>query len=142
MYGYQPGYYMPSQPMGQLEQLRTNQQPMMPQPARPQNQMIWVQGESGAKSYMVAAGNSVPLWDSERQTIYIKSCDASGMPSMRVLDYVERTAPQPKPVAAAAPAVDYVTREEFNALSARIDAMNAKPAKASKKEAAPDEPTV
>ena len=95
MYGYQPGYYMPGQPMGQLEQLRTNQQPMMPQPARPQNQMIWVQGESGAKSYMVAAGNSVPLWDSERQTIYIKSCDASGMPSMRVLDYVERTAPQP-----------------------------------------------
>lgn len=35
MYGYQPGYYMPGQPMGQLEQLRTNQQPMMPQPARP-----------------------------------------------------------------------------------------------------------
>lgn len=141
MYGYTGGYYMPTQqPMGQLEQLR------MQQPQQSANRqiapMIWVQGETGAKSYMVAPGNSVPLWDSERQTIYIKSCDASGMPSMRVLDYVERTAPQPKPVAAAAPAVDYVTREEFNALSARIDAMNAKPAKASKKEAVPDEPTV
>lgn len=124
MYGYTGGYYMPNQqPMGQLEQLR------MQQPQQSANRqiapMIWVQGETGAKSYMVAPGNSVPLWDSERQTIYIKSCDASGMPSMRVLDYTERLQERPQPVAAAQPAPDYVTRAEFDALRQRVDALPA-----------------
>lgn len=121
-YNYQPNYgYQP--PMGQLEQLRMQQQPVQP-PAS----MIWVQGEAGAKSYMVAAGNTVPLWDSERQVIYLKSTDQSGMPSMRVFDYAERVAkPAPAMPAAAQPVHDYVTREEFNALAARIDAL--KPAK-------------
>lgn len=52
-----------------------------------QNGIIWVQGEAGAKSYLVAPNNTVQLWDSESQTIYLKSADASGMPSMKVLDY-------------------------------------------------------
>lgn len=64
------------------------------QPQQPQQQMnssiIWVQGEAGAKSYLVAPNNTVQLWDSERQTIYLKSADASGMPSMRILDYTIR----------------------------------------------------
>lgn len=54
------------------------------------NGIIWVQGEAGAKSYMVAPNNTVQLWDSEKQVIYLKSADASGMPSMRVLDYTIR----------------------------------------------------
>lgn len=134
MYGYgYPSYYTPSQPMpGQLEQLRMGGNAQMQQPAQsqqPQSGLIWVQGESGAKSYMVANGNSVLLMDSERQTFYIKSTDASGMPSMRTFDYSERVSQpvQPVPAPAAQPHVDYVTREEFNALAARIDAL--KPAK-------------
>ena len=38
------------------------------QPAQQGGSIIWVQGESGAKSYMVAPGNTVQLWDSEAQT--------------------------------------------------------------------------
>ena len=57
MYGYQPGYYMPGQPMGQLEQLRTSQQPMMPQPTRPQNQQIFglqlAASQAAQNSYLV-----------------------------------------------------------------------------------------
>lgn len=129
MYGYgYPNYYTPSQPMpGQLEQLRMGgaqmQQPAQSQ--QPQSGLIWVQGESGAKSYMVAKGNSVLLMDSERQTFYLKSTDASGMPSMRTFDYTERVShpAQPVPAPAAQPHVDYVTREEFNALAARIDTL-------------------
>jgi hypothetical protein len=49
-----------------------------------------VQGESGAKSYLVAPNCTVQLWDSESQTIYIKSADASGMPSIKILDYTIR----------------------------------------------------
>ncbi len=136
-YGYQPypqgyaqGYGQPMQ--DQLAQLRQPYQPMqmqsqpipqgqpMMQAAQPpDNGMIWVQGEAGAKAYMVAPGNSVVLWDSEDHVIYIKSADMAGMPGMRVFEYVERTAaPRNVPDGNANP---YVTREEFNALAARLE---------------------
>ena len=54
------------------------------------NQMIWVQGEAGAKATNVAPGTTIPLWDSEAPVIYIKSVDMSGKPSMTIIDYTER----------------------------------------------------
>ena len=72
------------------------------QPAQivyPQNQQqqpqqnggrIYVQGEESAKSYLVAPNQCVELWDTESQTIYLKSADASGIPSIRILDYTYR----------------------------------------------------
>lgn len=125
---YNPyGYPMYSQPMpDQLAQLRQGmgyQQPMMAQQAQ-QPSMIWVQGESGAKSYLIANGNTVPLWDSENQVIYLKSVDASGIPSMRILDYTERTAPAKTPLQTAQqPGGEFVTRAEFDALAARCAAL-------------------
>ena len=63
---------------------------MQTQPQQTNTGIIWVQGEAGAKSYLVAPNSSVTLWDSESQTIYVKSADASGMPNMKVLDYTIR----------------------------------------------------
>ena len=128
-YGYQPGYYGQAMP-DQLAQLRQNayQQPMMGQAAQ-QTQgtpsIIWVQGEEGAKAYMVAAGNSVLLMDSENSAFYIKSTDASGMPlPLRVFDYKERTtAAKTPPQTAQQSGVEFVTRAEFNALAARCAAL-------------------
>ena len=128
-YGYQPGYYRQAMP-DQLAQLRQNayQQPMMGQAAQ-QTQgtpsIIWVQGEEGAKGYMVAAGNSVLLMDSENSAFYIKSTDASGMPlPLRVFDYKERTtAAKTPPQTAQQPGVEFVTRAEFDALAARCAAL-------------------
>lgn len=128
-YGYQPGYYGQAMP-DQLAQLRQNayQQPMMGQTAQ-QTQgtpsIIWVQGEEGAKAYMVAAGNSVLLMDSENSAFYIKSTDASGMPlPLRVFDYKERTtAAKTPPQTAQQPGVEFVTRAEFDALAARCAAL-------------------
>lgn len=88
--GYMPNYYpmgqqMPSAMPDQLTQLRQAAYPQQ-QPAQQSSPIIWVQGEEGAKAYMVAAGNSVLLMDSENSTFYIKSTDASGMPQpLRVL---------------------------------------------------------
>lgn len=87
--------------------------------------IIWVQGEAGAKSYLVAPNNTVQLWDSENQVIYLKSADASGMPSMKILDYqIRETAGQNTPAVtqqAAAPSLDnYVTRDELNEFESRI----------------------
>ena len=135
---YQPGYYSP--PMqDQLTQLRQQQYqpPMQPPqiPAQPaSNGIIWVQGEEGAKAYMVAAGNSVLLMDSENSAFYIKSTDASGMPMpLRVFDYTERTI-TPKSVAIPTQNADveYVTREEFIVLTARLDALASKEQKSTK----------
>lgn len=135
-YGYQPGYYGQAMP-DQLAQLRQNayQQPMMGQAAQ-QTQgtpsIIWVQGEEGAKAYMVAAGNSVLLMDSENSAFYIKSTDACGMPlPLRVFDYKERTtAAKTPPQTAQQPVVEFVTRAEFDALAARCAALEKKePAK-------------
>lgn len=127
-YGYQPGYY--GQPMpDQLAQLRQNayHPPTMPGQAAQQAapSIIWVQGEEGAKAYMVAAGNSVLLMDSENSAFYIKSTDASGMPlPLRTFDYKERTtAAKTPPQTAQQPGVEFVTRAEFDALAARCAAL-------------------
>lgn len=130
-FGYQNPYY-PAPVPDNLAQLR---QPA--QQAAPQSGVIWVQGEEAAKAYMVAAGNSVLLMDSEASTFYLKSTDQSGMPQpLRVFDYTERTQKQ----APALPQTqEYVTRQEFDALAARLEALTAKPTKRAAKEAPDDE---
>ena len=84
---YQYGYNYPQQQSQQMPQAYGVSQ--APQPVQPSGQsgIIWVQGEAGAKSYMVPPGSTVQLWDSEAQVIYVKSADASGMPSMKIIDY-------------------------------------------------------
>lgn len=80
------------------------------------NGIQWVQGIAGAKAYSLGANQSIQLMDSESQTFYIKTCDASGMPSLRIFDYVERT-PQNAPTAPQTGGVDmslYVTRAELD----------------------------
>ena len=92
---------------------------MQPQPT---NDMIFVLGEVEAQSFPVAPNNTVVLWDKDQHTIYIKS-NIQGIPSMRVLDYVERTAASRKETA---PGVEYVSIEAFRALEERLAALEAK----------------
>ena len=81
---------------------------------QPQSGIIWVQGEAGAKSYLVAPNTTVQLWDSESQTIYLKSADASGMPSMRILDYIIRDSEKSLKMPPAS-SQSYVTKDELDA---------------------------
>lgn len=90
-------------------------------PTQPNNSIIWVQGEAGAKSYLVAPNNTVQLWDSESNTIYLKSADASGMPSMKILDYKVRSTEQPQVVPQLQQNSTYVTTEEFNVLKNELN---------------------
>lgn len=133
-YGYQPNYYGNGAMPDNLSQLRMGQQmpqqmPQMqaaPQPAQQTSPIIWVQGEAGAKSYLVAPGNTVMLLDSENSTFYLKSADASGMPMpLRIFDYTERTATgQNQPVSGVQQNMDkFVTRDEFERRMAEIAAM-------------------
>lgn len=88
---------------------------------QPSNGIVWVQGESAAKSYPVAPNTTVMLLDSESSTFYLKTSDASGMPlPLRVFDYKERTQ-NPSVLPTVAPNSDFninfdnfVTRDELN----------------------------
>lgn len=89
---YQPAYYQP--PMAdQLTQLRQQPFQAMPQQQAPQQppSIVWVQNEMEAANYLVAPNSAVTLWDSNAPVVYLKQADASGKPSMKTYDLVERT---------------------------------------------------
>lgn len=144
-----PNYYNPYQPqvqppMDRLAQLQAQQYQMnqqTQQPAQANQSLIYVQGEAAAKSWMVGAGQSVLLMDSESPVFYIKSADASGIPlPLRVFDYTERnqSMPQNAPQAQNPAQIDldgkYVTRAEYEALQGKyaeiLDMLNNFPAPA------------
>ena len=105
-------------------QFYPQQMAQQPQPSQntQNNSMIWVSGEAGAKAYLVSPNTTVQLWDSENPIIYLKSADASGMPSMKVLDYKIREQAQPQNVSLAPeqPKIDYVTHEELKNLEDKM----------------------
>ena len=112
---YNNGFPATYQPMYQYQQ------------QQPQNGIIWVSGEAGAKAYLVAPNTTVQLWDSEAQRIYLKSADASGMPSIKVLDYTIISPQNPHPDAVKAQE-QYLTKdaltpvyEQISAIKTRID---------------------
>lgn len=85
---WQQGYY----PMYQQPQIQ-QQQPVQQQsysPAINQSGIIWISGESEAAMFPIAPNNAVALWTKDGKTIYLKSADATGKPTMRVYDLVER----------------------------------------------------
>lgn len=98
--------------------------PQQTQNTQPSNSIIWVQGESGAKSYLVAPNQTVTLWDTESQTIYIKSADASGMPSMKVLDYTMRS--ETSHETKIPPQNGFATKDDLAYIKEEIEALKAK----------------
>ena len=109
--GYQPAQMYYPQQMQQPQQVQQPQQ---------NSGITWVLGEAGAKSYLVAPNTTVSLWDSESQTIYLKSADASGMPSIKILDYTIRdSAPQHQ--APISNQVDYATKEDVGVLQSEVN---------------------
>lgn len=131
---YRTTYYEPVQqnPMGQFNQ--QYQQPIAqsmqqaPMQTQPTNDFLWVLNENEATSYPVAPNNTVTLWDKNLPTIYIKSVNAQGVPSMRILDFTERAAKAPR-----TPSVpsfnspnNFVTLDSFNALKGDVEALRGK----------------
>lgn len=114
--GYQP-YQMNYQPVQvpQLQQTTQNQG------------LNWVQGESGAKAYLMVPNSTVMLMDSEDSVFYLKSTDTSGMPTLRTFDYKERVQ-NVQPSSAPVPQSEqkqlneqFVTREEYNAICGKYE---------------------
>ena len=147
---YRPTYYDPVQQnqMGQYNPQYPQQmaQPMqnaqMPMQGQPTNDFLWVLNENEATSYPVAPNNTVILWDKNLPTVYIKSVNAQGVPSMRILDFTERVvnAPKTPSVPSFNSPNNFVTLDSFNALKGDVEALrgkfdelNSKPVAKSKK---------
>ena len=120
---YTPPFY--GQPFGGygLPQMPQMQQPMIPQQPQQtssQSGINWVLGIAGATAYPVAPGNTVPLWDSESQVIYLKSADNTGKQSMDIIDYTIRPK-NGKPVPIQTAEDDkYATVQQLESLIARV----------------------
>lgn len=119
-YPYQNNY-----PYPMPDRLAQLQYPQMMQPPQQSNGLLWVSGEIGAKSYLVAPGTTVLLMDSEAQRFYLKSTDISGMPSIRTFEYSEvRPEAQKQPLNVAENLSEqFVTREEYNEMRAQYEAI-------------------
>ena len=126
---YQNPYY-PQQPMpDNLMQMRQQQMMQPAPPPVPQNPVAtggvqWVSSEQEARGYLIAPNSAVALWDSTAPTVYLKQADASGKPTLKIYDLVERaetprTAPQEK-------GVEFVTREEFDRLAVLVGELKGK----------------
>ena len=109
---YFPQFYPSAQPQFSI-----------PQTQQPQNNGInWVLGETAAKSYAVAPGQSMLLMDSESPVFYIKSTDQSGMPlPLRIFDYTERKNEHTTNTnIVTTKNTDYISRSEFDAFKSEI----------------------
>lgn len=125
---YQNPYY--PQPMpDNLMQMRQQQMMQPAPPPVPQNPVAtggvqWVSSEQEARGYLIAPNSAVALWDSTAPTVYLKQSDASGKPTLKIYDLVERA--ETTPNAPQKQGVEFVTREEFDRLAALVGEIKGK----------------
>ncbi len=109
----------------------TQQSYQAPVQTGPQCAMAWVDGEIEARGRQMPQGvTQYAMWDTNQQTIYLKSMNAMGMPNpMQILRYTIEEASQMLPAGQSgdggsrSSGVDmsnYVTREELNQLRNEI----------------------
>ena len=108
---YQQNYY-PAFPQ-QTPQNYQPQQSYQPQ----QTSIIWVSGEKEAQMYPVAPNNAVTLWSQSEPVVYLKQADATGKPSLRVYDLVERAESANTGVSSVdGKSITYATKDELSAV--------------------------
>lgn len=97
-----------------------------------ENPMVWVKGEAQAENYPTRPNATVVLWDQEQDSIYIKSTDVLGKPSIKILDYKIR---ENTPVQEENRESNYVTKDDLAKFMSQItEQLNQlKPAKVDRK---------
>ena len=106
-YSYLPQGYQPVMPAPQVQQQFQTQ-------SQPTTGIIWISGLQEAQMYPVAPNNAVALWEQSGKAIYLKQADATGKPTIRIYDLVERT--ETASTASSAATVktpEYITKEEL-----------------------------
>lgn len=119
-YPYQqayPGYgngMVPIVPMQQFPQYSQQSQAPAPQPqnGNAQSNIVWIKGgDDEAKMYPVAPNTAVALWSETDPVVYLKQADASGKPTLKIFDLVER-----KEAVSEEPALIYASKDDVASL--------------------------
>lgn len=97
------------------------QQQFQQQQTQMQTSIIWVSSEQEAQNYPVAPNNAVALWDSSAPAIYLKQADASGKPTLKAYDLVERA--QNSVSSQQGKVTDFAMKSDLDALSSAVDAI-------------------
>ena len=120
---YQQGYN--PQPMNiQPQQMQQNVQTPTTPPTPPTS-IMWVNNEREAAMYPILPNTAVALWDESSPVVYLKQADASGKPTMKTFDLVERTERVADNVLTQGEKLpDYATKDDVRALAAAMDGMN------------------
>ena len=91
---------------------------------QPVNGLVSVTGIDGARAYQLPPNSSMPLFDADRDVLYVKTTDAGGYPTIRTFEF--------KPVDSARAEETrqggYVTRSEYDALVAKVEELAGKEA--------------
>lgn len=82
------------------------------------NNIIFVQGEVGAKSFQLQPNQSVMLLDNDDSKFYIKTTDSTGMSTLKAYRFEEI-----KDASGGSIENKYVTKEEFDSFKANIDSL-------------------
>lgn len=124
---YSPYYTQYNYPQYQAQQMvQPIQQPQNVQAlqgtqmsfANQPSSMVWVKNQQEAAMFPVNPNNAVALWDENTAAVYLKQADASGKPSMKIYDLVERTEqPADSPKNEQTQDIRYATKEDVAALA-------------------------
>ena len=137
------GYYNPSIPQQDMNNMQNGQQMPIQQPIQQMpmqtptqfiqtqssgDTMLWVLNENEASSFPVTPNNSVVLWDKNNKTFYIKTANAQGIPSMQIYDFTERIENAPKSPAehVCKCGDDFIPKSELTAINGKFDDISGK----------------
>ncbi len=112
---FPPAYNSPYQQNMMQSQMNTSPVPV--QQDQSGSGMIWVH-ENEVNNYLVAPNSAVALWDIDKPFVYKKEADASGKPSVRIYELVERQSNQQT---APIKAEEYALKADLQNAMARID---------------------
>ena len=114
---YQPMYSQPSiQPVQQQPNYQ-NVQTVQPAQQPTQSSIIWISSERDAAMYPVAPNTAVTLWSASEPVVYLKQADASGKPTMKIYDLVERVeTPPAAPSGGEDKNVEYALKSDLSAV--------------------------
>lgn len=118
---YQPVMQSPVQPQATY----ASPVPQSFSPVVQQSSIIWVSGEREAQMYPVAPNNAVTLWSQTEPVVYLKQADATGKPTLKVYDLVERTETQTPGTDRPETAVDeYAKKSDLSAVVSAISGID------------------
>lgn len=91
-----------------------------------QSGIIWVSGLQEAQMYPLAPNTAVALWGRDGKTVYMKQADATGKPSIKVYDLVERAeSASGESSAAEVKLPAYATKDELGAVAVAVKSYDA-----------------